>query len=59
MTWIIDWSKVTTFEHIKELLQCCDMQPRPSHPMFFEIQHLCKEIDEDADILSPLKQVRF
>lgn len=48
MTWIIDWSKVTTFEHIKELLQCCDMQPRPSHPMFFEIQHLCKGIDEDG-----------
>lgn len=48
MPYIIDWSKVTTLEHIKELLQCCDMQPRPSHPMFFEIEHLCKEIDEDG-----------
>lgn len=48
MAWIIDWSKITTVDHIKELLQCCDMQPRPSHPMFEEICHLCKEIDEDG-----------
>jgi len=51
--WVIDWSKITTVEHLKELLQCCDMQPRPSHPQFEEIKHLCKLIDSDGRALKP------
>jgi len=51
--WVIDWSKVTTFEHLKELLQCCDMQPKLSHPQFDEIKHLCKLIDSDGKQVDP------
>lgn len=52
-TWIIDWSKVTSWEHLKELLQCTDMKPNPYHPQFDEIKHLCKLVNRDGEQVDP------
>ena len=51
--WVIDWDKIKTVEHVIELLKCCDIQPRPSHPQFDEIKHMCKMIDADGRQVDP------
>lgn len=47
-TWVIDWNKVTTIEHIKALLISAEMQPNKNHHSFDSIKDLCKQIDADG-----------
>jgi len=53
VVWEIDWDKVTKWEDLKELLQCCDMQPREHHPQFDEIKKFCKLVDRDGKRIDP------
>ena len=46
--WVIDWNKVTTFDHIKEILMSMNLSPVSSHPDFEFNKHLCKLIDADG-----------
>lgn len=46
--WVIDWAKVTTIDHIKQILICTNLQPIPENHSFFMIQDLCKLIDDDG-----------
>ncbi len=51
--WVVDWSKVTTWQNLRELLQCMELTPNPHHPYFESIRHLCKMIDMDGHEVDP------
>jgi hypothetical protein len=57
-TWVIDWSKVTTVEHVKQILICADCRPNPNHHSFFVIQDLCVQIDDDGKRIADVQAER-
>jgi hypothetical protein len=51
--WQIDWTTVTKWEDLKELLQGCDIQVNDKHPQFDEIRKFCKLVDRDGKRVDP------
>lgn len=53
--WKIDWDKITNWEDLKAILQCCDLEIRKNDPKFADIKQFCKLVDREGNLFNPAK----